>query len=255
MSPVLALLAAAAARAGPICADRPAKATAVCTVPAGMFQLESTAAGWSLTNIGATRAELLTIGASALKVGLSATSDLQLSVTPYARATVTKSSQRSRATGFGDMSVRYKRRLTGESSPVQVGGIALVKVPTAARGLGNNKVDGGLAVPISFAVGGPVTMTLGPEVDLSADAMGSGYHAAAVNVVNLSAPVASRLTVSGELWNSFNFDPAGTVRQASADAALAYAVSSDLQLDAGANVGLTQDTPDLELYAGASIRF
>jgi hypothetical protein len=255
MSPALALLAAAAAQAEPICADRPAKATAVCTVPAGRFQLESTAAGWSLTSIGATRAELLTIGASAFKFGLSATSDLQLSVTPYARLAITQFGERSRASGFGDMSVRYKQRLTGESSSVQVGAIAFVKLPTAAKSLGNNKVEGGLALPISFAVGGPVTMTLGPEADLLADAMGSGYHVAAVNVANLSAPVAPRLTVSGELWNSLNFDPAGTVQQTSADAAVAYAVSNDLQLDAGANVGLTRDTPDLEFYAGASIRF
>ena len=49
--------------------------------------------------------------------------------------------------------------------------------------------------------------------------------------------------------------PAGTVKQASADAALAYAVSNRLQLDAGANLGLTRETPDVELYVGASVRF
>jgi len=38
-------------------------------------------------------------------------------------------------------------------------------------------------------------------------------------------------------------------------AAFAYALSSDLQLDAGANLGLTDDSPDIELYAGLSLRF
>ena len=110
-------------------------------------------------------------------------------------------------------------------------------------------------MPISFALAGPVTMTLGPEIDLLADGDGHGRHAAIVQLVNLSAPVAPRLTVVGELWGSWNFDPAGTIRQASADVAAAYAVTSNLQLDAGANFGLTRATADIQIYAGASIRF
>ena len=255
MSPALALLVAASAEAAPICTDRPAKANAVCTVPAGRIQLESSAADWSVTMFGGTRAELVTIGASVLKIGVSASSDLQLGVTPYARLTVRQFGQRSRASGFGDLAVRYKHRLTRDSASVQVGTIAFVKLPTAADGLGNSKVEGGLAVPISFALAGPVTATLGPELDVLADSIGDGHHFAVVNLLNLSAPVAPRLTIAGELWTNSNFDPAGTAKQASADAALAYGVSDNLQLDGGANFGLTRSTPDVELYVGTSIRF
>ncbi len=73
---------------------------------------------------------------------------------------------------------------------------------------------------------------------------------AIVNLVNVAGPIAPRLTLAGELWTNVNFDPAGTIKQASADVALAYAVSDDLQLDAGANFGLTRDTPDVEIYVG-----
>jgi len=48
---------------------------------------------------------------------------------------------------------------------------------------------------------------------------------------------------------------AATVKQATADAALAYAVSDSVQVDTGANIGLTRDTPDVELYGGLSLRF
>ncbi len=173
------------------------------------------------------RAELVTAGASLLKLGLSGSSDLQLGLTPYARLTVSEFGQRSRASGFGDLTVRYKHRLTAASSPLQVGAIAFVKLPTAAHGLGNRKVEGGLAIPASFAAGGPLTLTLGPELDLLADADGKGRHLALANVVNLSAPVAPRLTIAGELWTNLNFDPAGTAKQASADAAFAYLLSND----------------------------
>lgn len=244
----------AQAQEAPICTDRPAKANAVCTVPAGRFQIETNAIGWSLTDLAGTRTELLTIGASVAKLGLDGRSDLQIGFTPYAELR-TPNGPRSRVSGIGDVIVRYKRRLTGADSPVQVAAIPFVKLPTAADGLGNGRVEGGIALPIGFALSGGATMTLGPELDLLADADGDGRHLALVNLVNLSAPVAPRLTLAGELWTSVNFEPDGTIEQASLDAALAYAVSRNLQLDLGVNLGLTRDTPDFESYAGISLRF
>lgn len=74
-------------------------------------------------------------------------------------------------------------------------------------------------------------------------------------MINIAGPIAPRLSLAGELWTNVNFDPAGTIKQASADAALTYSLSNNVQIDAGANIGLTRDTPDVELYAGASLRF
>lgn len=246
--------AAHAQQAAPICTDRPTKANATCTVLPGKVQVESGLAGWSLTRLGGTRTELLTLGASFAKIGLTDRSDLQVGFTPYARLTVKEGGSRARASGFGDVVVRYKHRLTADGAKVQLGLIPFVKLPAAKDGLGNGKVEGGLAVPVSLPLG-KATMTFGPELDLLADAEGDGRHVAVVNLVNLAVPVADRLTLAGELWTNVNFDPAGTVKQVTADAALAYALTNDMQLDAGANLGLTDDSPDIELYAGLSLRF
>lgn len=253
------LLAATLAGAGqaqeaPICTDRPAKANSVCTVPAGRAQIETGAIGWSLTQLGGSRTELLTIGASVAKLGLSARSDLQIGFTPYAELRA-RGGSRSRAAGIGDLVLRYKRRITGPAASVQVAAIPFVKIPTAADGLGNGRLEGGVAVPVSLALPGAATLTLGPELDLLADADGNGRHAALVNLVNVSAPIAPRLALAGELWTSFNLDPDGTVEQASIDAAIAYAASGDLQLDFGMNAGLTRDTADFEVYLGIAFRF
>ena len=249
----LALVAPAAAQAeeAPICTDRPTKANAVCTVPAGQWQIESSAVDWLLLEDGGSETDVLQIAPTFVKLGLTARSDLEIGVAPFVRVKF----DGGHVSGFGDTLVRYKHRLTGDGAKVQVAAIPFVKLPTADRDIGNGKAEGGLAVPISFALAGPVTITLGPEIDLLADGDGHGRHAAIVQLVNLSAPVAPRLTVVGELWGSWNFDPAGTIRQASADVAAAYAVTSSLQLDAGANFGLTRPTADIQLYAGASIRF
>ena len=244
------LLAAVAAAEAPICTDRPAKGNTVCTVPEGRFQLEGSAVQWSrITSAGAT-AKTLSFGSSFIKYGISERSDLQVGITPYVRV----EADGAATSGFGDVTVRYKQRLTSDNAPVQLALIPFVKLPTAKRGIGNRKVGGGLAVPVSFGLGG-ITATLGPEADLLADGDGGGRHVALVNLINLSGTVAPRLTLAGELWSNVNFDPAGTVKQASADAALAYAVNDRLQLDTGVNVGLTRDTADVELYAGISVRF
>jgi hypothetical protein len=156
--------------------------------------------------------------------------------------------------GVGDIVVRLKQRLTADDAKVQVALIPFAKLPTAKRPIGNRKVEGGLAVPFSFSLGGAAA-TFGPEVDVLADGEGKGRHAALINLVNLSGAVAPRLTLAAELWSNLNFDPAGTVKQASADAAIGYALSNEMQLDGGVNVGLTKDTADLELYTGISLRF
>jgi hypothetical protein len=255
---LLLLLAGAASPAeveeAPICTDRPTKANAVCTVPVGKWQLESSIAGWGRIEDSGARADVWTIGSSFLKLGLTDRSDLQIGVTPYVHVETKVGGSKSSASGFGDVTVRYKHRFTDEGSKVQVAAIPFVKLPTADRDIGNGKVEGGLAVPVSMAVG-KATLTFGPEADLLADLDGDGRHFAVVNLVNLASPVAPGLTLIGELWTATNFDPEDTVTLVSADAAVAYLVNNNLQLDLGTNIGLNRHTPDVELYAGVSVRF
>jgi hypothetical protein len=251
MSLAALVLLAAGASEVPICADRPGKATAVCTVPAGRFQLETSIFDWTRTEGSGVTAKVLTIGSPVLKYGLDDRSDIEFGFSPFVWAETDGAS----VSGIGDVTVRYKRRLTGDDAAVQWALVPFVKLPTARHSIGNGKVEGGLAVPISFALGGGVGATLGPEVDLLADSDGHGRHASLVNLISLSATVAPRLTLSGDLWSNFNFDPAGTVKQASVDAAVAYGISNSMQLDGGVNLGLTRDTADVELYAGVSVRF
>ena len=250
---VLGLLAAPALAADepPICTDRPAKANATWSVPAGKFQLESSLAQRAWIESGGVKTNIWQVGSSVLKYGLSNRSDLQVSFTPY----VDIDSGPSHVSGIGDLTVRYKYRLTGDAAKIQVAVIPFAKLPTAKQGIGNGKAEGGLAVPISIATGSPVTVVLGPEIDLLADSDGDGRHLQLVNLVNVSAPVAPRLTLAGEFWTATNFDPAGNVTQVSLDGAAAYALSNRLQLDAGTNLGLNRNTPRIEFYAGFSIRF
>ena len=240
----------------PICADRPGVATPTCTVPAGMVQVETTLTDWARDRSGGVRSDALAIGESAVKLGLTDRLHVELGIAPFVRSRVRESGERETASGFGDMEIAAKYRLTGDAAPVQVAIRPFVKLPTAKRALGNGKVEGGVSLPISFALPGPgLSLTLGPQLDLVADGDGSGHHLATAQLASLGFPIGPRLSASAEVWANWDFDPAGTVRQYGVSGSLAYLVSNDFQVDAGVVAGLNQAAPDLQLYSGLAFRF
>jgi hypothetical protein len=248
--------AAEAADLQPICATRPGKSTAPCTVPAGHFQLETGLADWSLQKAGGERDTSVAIGETSVKYGLTDQSDIELDVTPWQHATSRAGGMNESASGFGDLVASYKQGLTSGDAPLQLALLASVKFPTAKRPLGNGKWEAGLLAPILYTIGkSPFSINLTPELDWAADADGHGHHVAMAQVASLGFQANDKLSLSAEIWGQWDWDPAGTARQASADGSVAYLVSSDVQLDAGANFGLNRDTPDVEYYTGLSVRF
>ena len=236
--------AAAAADEDPICADRPGKATPTCTVPAGMIQIESGLLDWS----GGHADDQLDFGGTAVKYGVNDRLHLEIDLPAYTTV-------QHGPSGFGDAAVAIKYRLSGDASRVQLALRPFVKIPTARHALGNGKVEGGAAFLADSTFGASsIGWDVAPEVDLVADADGSGYHLATAGAASVGFPVSKRLTLSAELWGAWDFDPSGTVRQYSADAAAALLLSDNAQLDAGINIGL-RGSPGAEVYTGIAIRF
>ena len=247
---------AAATDDQPICAARPGKSTAPCTVPAAHWQLETGLVDWSLQKTGGARDTALVIGQTTFKYRLTDRSDIELDVTPWQRVTSRAGRVHDRASGFGDLVVSYKHALSSPNASLQFTLLPYVKVPTASHVLGNGKWEGGLLVPIAYSF--PKTalsLNLTPEIDWVADADGNGRHAAMAQVASVGLQLNRKLSISGELWGQCDWDPSGTTRQYSADASAAYLLNNNLQLDAGANFGLNSQTPDVELYSGLSVRF
>ena len=66
--------------------------------------------------------------------------------------------------------------------------------------------------------------------------------------------ISKDLTASIEFFSSVGTDPF-TPAVYTLDVGLAYLVAPNVQLDAGANFGLTKASPDLNLYTGLTARF
>lgn len=248
--------AAAAADEPPICPDRPSKSTGPCTVPQGKWQIETGVVDWTHDSSDGVRTDAVAWGNTAVKYGISGNADVELWLTPLETLSIHGGGMHEHHSSFGDTLVRVKYALTNDNAPVQVALDPFVKIPTANHQLGNGKVEGGLLVPIAVPLGkSPFTLSLDPELDLLADQDGSRRHLATQQVVNFGWQANPKLSLSTEIWAMWNWDPAGTGKQASWDGAIGYLVNKDLQIDAGANFGLNNQTPKVELYTGISVRF
>ena len=246
---------AAAADEQPICADRPGKANPTCTVPAGMVQIESGLADWVHDRSDGLTTDSIALGATAFKYGLSNRWNVELDLAPYNWVRERGGALSRSDGGFGDLFIRSKYRFTSGNG-VQIAINPAIKIPTANHAIGNGKWEAGVAFPIDYSI--PKTalsVTLGPEIDWVANGDGHGHHASMAQVIGIGLQASEKLNLSAELWGQWDWDPAGTTRQATADVAAAYLVNKNLQLDLGANFGLNRNTPDLELYTGVSVRF
>lgn len=239
----------------PICTDRPTKSNFACTVPKGLIQIEADGFNWLQGSSGGARTDQLLFTNPTFKYGVSHSSDVQLNWVPF--ITVRSRVAAGRVTtlsGVGDVTVRFKQRLTSTDGAFQLAILPFVKLPTAKLGVGNGKVEGGVAVPVNISVPGGWTFTLGPQLDVLADFDGNGRHAGFTGLINIAKQF-GKFTFYNEIWTSQNFDPGGKVSQYSYDVSLAWLPQPTLQFDIGANVGLNRQTPDLVTYFGISTRF
>jgi hypothetical protein len=238
----------------PICTDRPTKANATCTVPQGSWQLETDVGNSTHDRQGGVSTDTLYYLNPYFKYGLNDRQDIEINWAPAIHVRTREGGQTRSVSGAGDVYLRLKSQLLSDDS-VSVSLIPFIKAPTASHELGNDRWEGGLAVPIGVALPQGFSLTLGPELDVLADSDGHGHHGAVTGLVNVAHALSSRLTLAVELWAQNNRDPAGTIRQRSADVALSFLVNPTLQLDVGANFGLNSSTPDSQVYLGLSHRF
>ena len=239
----------------PICTDRPTKSNFACTVPKGQIQIEADGFNWLTSSAGGARTDQMLFSNPTVKYGLTASSDIQLNWVPFTRIRSRDATGNvTTLSGVGDVTLRFKQRLTNPTAAFQLAVLPFVKLPTARLGIGNGTIEGGMAVPINYSIPGGWTVTLGPQLDLLADFDGDGHHLGLTGLVNVARQF-GEFTFYNEIWTSQNYDPAGTVRQYSYDTSLAWLPRPTLQFDIGANIGLNANTPDLVAYVGISTRF
>jgi len=252
---VLAAPAWAGKISDPICTDRPGKGSATCAVPKGVWQVETSLAGWSLTKVGDTRSTSLVIGESSIKYGLGDNTHIEVALAPYIRNRDRVGDEHNTRGGFGDVTIKVKHELTADGTALSAAFYPFVKLPTASKRIGNGKVEGGVIVPLSWSIGStPLSLSSSPEIDVVADGDGNGYHIAGAGTLGLGVAAGDRLSLAVELWSGWDWDE-DTTRQASLGTNAAYKITDGLQIDGEVDLGLTRHSADVEIVGGVSVRF
>jgi hypothetical protein len=235
--------------------DRPTKSNVPYTVDAGHFQYETDLVNYTHQVIGSTRTDTLLVPNPTFKIGLTNNADLEVNV-PFAGVHTYGSGPSSTLWGIGDTFVRSKINLWGnDGGDTAAALIPYVKAPSAPIGIGNGAVEGGLIGPLALNLPNNFVLLLVPEVDAFKNSSDNSRHGNFIFDVNLSREVIKNVTAYVELWSDYNDDPVTKTTQVSFDTALAWVVIPNVQLDVGANFGLTSATPAVQVYTGLSQRF
>jgi hypothetical protein len=111
-----------------------------------------------------------------------------------------------------------------------------------------------MLVPLSYELGKGVQLGFTGKMEAAADEDRDGRHLAYGGVVGLSVELSDALDATFEIEADREEDPSGHSTQWLAGISAGWMANDNLQLDAGANIGL-HEAPDVELYLGVSRRF
>lgn len=240
--------------------DRPDKTESPYTVDAGHFQVEMDFVNYSYDKHNPARDGTIirtwNIAPINFKVGLLNNLDVQLVLQPHTYVhTSDPAAGVSKQRGFGDIVTRVKWNLWGND--VGETAFALMpyfKLPTNQDQLGNHSAEGGIILPLAVKLPAGWDMGVMTQLDVVRDTTTSGYHQEFVNTVTFSHDIVGDLGGYLEFFSSVSTER-GSSWTGTVDLGLTYALTKNLQLDAGINLGVTRAADDWNPFVGLSFRF
>lgn len=236
--------------------DRPDKTESPYTVDAGRIQIETDLVASTYDKENGVTAETFDIAPFNVKLGLTNESDLQIAYGSFIRVRVDgPGGFKDRESGSGDLVIRYKRNIWGnDGGKTAFGVMPFVKIPTTTFDDANDDVEGGVIVPLAIDLGRGMGLGLMTEVDVLRSGDGDSYEPTFINSATVSFELTGKLGLYTEVFVERSAQ-SGAQTVVTLDAGLTYAVTDNLQLDTGVNVGVTEAADDINVFAGLSRRF
>jgi hypothetical protein len=237
--------------------DRPSKATGAITIERGHIEIETDLINIAHQKTDGVSSQVLLAPNLTLRYGLTSDIDFEINLPPYTWTQSNFNERRlTKESGLGDTVLRFKVNFLGnDEGDVAFALSPYVTIPTANSQIGNGSTEGGMSALLSMNLPAGFLATFNSEIDALKNDTGSCMHTNIAGVANLGHALMEGGLVSGEIWTAVNYEPAKTIRQASADFSLAFALPADSQFDLGINLGLNSNTPRTQFYAGFARRF
>ncbi len=235
--------------------DRPDVTESPFTVDAGHFQAEFSFVEYTYDHDQGVRFDGFSVLPMNLKVGLLNNLDLQLILNPYENILIHGNGVSNHAAGFGDTEIRTKLNLWGNDGGVTAGGVMpFIQLPTGTGGLSDHHVEGGLILPLNAQLPEGFEMGTMAEFDINRNDENDGYGVDFVHTITFDHELFEKVEGYVEY---VGISPMGTSHNYLAyfDTGVTYAITKEIQLDGGINIGLSGDTDAFTVFSGLSLRY
>jgi hypothetical protein len=239
--------------------DRPSKTDSPFTIDAGVFQIESDVANWTLdepdTRHGDERIRTgILPGNTNFKLGLTNWMDFQVIAQFYVNTRTSGSGFGKPVTndGFGDTTVRVKINLLGDDGgKLVIGLVSSLKIPTNTGGTGNRVWEPGFGLPMNYSLPWGLTLFAQTRIDILNKSRSSNMQVQWQNPIGLSRTIAGNLSGYVEFYDAVSSGPwVGTL-----DTGLIYQVTPNFSVDVDSYFGLTRSASDYNVFTGFGYRF
>lgn len=237
--------------------DRPSKTDSPFTIDAGVFQIESDVASWSLDYEHGIRTRTWINSNTNFKLGLTNWMDLQVFPQFYVntRTSGPGFGKPVEHDGFGDITVRLKANLLGnDGGKLVIGFVSSLKIPTNTGDTGNHVWEPGFGLPLNYSLPWSFTFFGQTRIDILDQSRSSNMRVQWQNPVGLSRTIVGNLSGYVEFYSAVSTGHdqpwVGTL-----DTGLIYQVSPNFSVDVNSFFGLTRSAPDYNVFMGVAHRF
>jgi hypothetical protein len=204
-----------------------------------------------------TRTSELAVAPVNLKVGVTNNIDFQIVLEWYNGVRVREhgSDEVRRTSGFGAATARVKVNLWGNDGGASAfGAISFVRWPSSLARPGNEAMEGGMVIPFALKLPGDWSVGAMTGFDFVQSETVARRYASFINSVTLGHALKGDLGGYVEFYSEVSAEP-GSTWVGTTDFGISCALTANLQLDAGVNIGVTRAAKNLNLFTGLSWRF
>lgn len=233
--------------------DRPDTTESPITVDAGHYQVELSFVDFGRDTSAGMTTETWRAMETNVKAGLTENIDLQFVFSAYTNEEArTQSGEKTRVEGFDDVQVRMKLNLWGnDGGETAFGVMPFIKIPAGGEP-GNEHVEGGIILPLSWSVSDSWSMGGQAEVDFVYNPEQDRIDTQLLHSVTASYGF---IDAAGVFLEYIGVVGEGTDYQAGIKNGLTYAFGRNFVLDAGYRVGLNSAAEDVGAFFGMSYRY
>lgn len=237
---------------------RPSKSDYSYTIDSGHIQIETSLYSFNRTKTSQSQiTNHSALNATALRIGLTQMSEIEMITSPiiWRAEKDHQTNTRNHKNGMGDTTLRFKYNLIGnDSGRLSIAAIPFFKIPTNSNNLANNNNEWGISIPIDFALKNGYSLNYNPQALRVKRSDTLNYKTVFANIFSISKTITDQLSTYVEYYHS-QLPEVSNQFQQTLDFGAVYQLSNNITIDGAINVGLSDQSADVEMLFGGAYRF